>query len=634
MENEEIIKENNIIFKKKYKYKCIFNCPITINDCINSIDLKEDKVIIGTLMGDVYLCRVEESKLYPKNDKKIEIPHLKINKIKDKEEDISNIQLNKKLDSIKLSVNNIENNKIKSQKKDYIKFPQITPLIIRSRENIPCLEFESNDIINISIGDLEIIHLENMSNFNKNDKNSTYNFSKLRNYRTENEHIEYCESATCMLKNSCFLLIFTKFGEFNDKLEISEIKYENKNLITSEIIKSTMYLSNFVIPFDFDGDLFLFLDFKTKKKRMICVEYTFSLKKKYSHIILEEENFGHISHMKLLAKDKILMVRNGKVCEIRYLNENLDVIEKWEHLGDEIINICFYKNKTNELLIDLIENENYHSEEINKSKMNNKKEGDIIEFNSVTLFKNKIKDINHKEKEKALNHLISTNQTAITKTNNNYNKSRMKKNNKMNESSLLVKVSKINTSLEYNNKANNNILLQTETSMKRKRNNINNNNLYNINSIESSTSRKKFNTADLNKIINKEKYNKYKEEKTKNNIKKNIFSSIEIYEKNSKVKKDEKIIENKSYENKTIINDKEDNINNIILALDINGGIYFYNNDSQILLFNIYDIENIDIKFKNLQFFSMGFPYYIIANDDYICITSDHGLFVFSKNDK
>ena len=622
MKYQEIKKNNGLISKKKYK--CIFHCPITINDCINSIDLKEDKVIIGTLMGDVFLCRVDESKLYPKNNIKKKKPHLSIKKILEEDDD-SNINLNRKLDYIKLSINkdvdeisktnffnsDKKNNKICLNINNIIKFPKITQIINRSRENIPCVEFESNDIINICIGDLEIIHLENMSQFNKNDKNSTYSFSKLRNYKTENEHIQNCETVTCMLKNSCFLIIFTNYGEFLEKLEFSVVKYENKNLISSEIIKGEIYLSNFVVPFDFDGDLFLFLDYKSKDQRIISVEYTSSLKQRFDYLITEE-NFGHISHMKLLTKEKILIVRNDKIFGIRYLNENLDIIEKWEHLGDDIINICFIINENNKLRDELINEES----NINNISINNINiYEDNLDINTVALFKKRIKEI----KSSKFSNLINTNNQTANKRINNI--SRMKKNKKniiMNDPSFFVKASKIITSLRHKEKKENNILIQTETSIK-KRNNNNDN-------------KKKFYSLDYKILIDNDNKYRYEEKKNRNDKKKYSLSSIEIYDKNSKNAINDEKIEDNSYENKTIIQDRNDNKEYVIIALDNSGGIYLYYNDIKILLFNIYDIDNIDTKYKNLKFFDMGFPYYIIANNNYFCITTDHGLFVFSKD--
>ena len=115
------IKTKKTSNKKKISYECIFHCPTNINDCINSIDMIDDKVVFGTLMGNVYLCRVDEKKLNKKNDE-----FLKINKKKENENrrssstenienDESKIKLNNnnsnsKCDCIKLTINNNENN--------------------------------------------------------------------------------------------------------------------------------------------------------------------------------------------------------------------------------------------------------------------------------------------------------------------------------------------------------------------------------------------------------------------------------------------------------------------------------------------------------------------------------------------
>ena len=117
-----------------------------------------------------------------------------------------NIQINK--DSKIFNEKQEQNKNNKTKNKD-ISFPQITKLIFRFKENIPCLEFENNDIIYISLGDLEVITFQNMSTFNMNDETSTYNYSKLRNYKLENDHIQYCENSTCMMilhKNMLFYL--------------------------------------------------------------------------------------------------------------------------------------------------------------------------------------------------------------------------------------------------------------------------------------------------------------------------------------------------------------------------------------------------------------------------------------------
>ena len=94
--------------------------------------------------------------------------------------------------------------------------------------------------------------------------------------------------------------------------------------------------------------------------------------------------------------------------------------------------------------------------------------------------------------------------------------------------------------------------------------------------------------------------------------------------------------QNKTYlvdneEEQTVINNKE-NENYAILTLDKNGTLNIFNHKKQKTLFNIYNISNIDNKYKKMEFFSVGFPYYIVVNELYFAITTDHGLFVISKN--
>ena len=613
-----------------------------------------------------------------KNNKIISVPSLNLKNIKEKDESDIQLYINpviNKSECIKLSIkdskinynqklnlnndnmNNIyHNNKcetnkqniiIKKEEKDNsLKFPKITQLIIRSRENIPCLEFESNDIINICIGDLEIIHLEKMSTFNKNDKNSTYNFSKLRNYKTENEHIEFCETATCFLKNSCFLIIFTKLAEFEDYFEIVETQYENKNLSTGEIIKGSMDLSNYVIPFDFNGDMFLFVDYKSKEEKFIGIEYTITQKERYVYNIKDPKKFGHISHMKLIPNEKIFIIRNEIECEIRYINDDFDVIEKYEYCGIEAISCCFYKNEKEESYINLVDDIDYEQNDNNNKGEINKSNAEKIEVNIKRLFENKLNLKESKEKTNLINSKITMNNNNIY--NNINNKSRMNKISKnlddgdLNDVKIYGKIKKIISSFDNENNSyikNNGkySCIHTETSIKRKSLLFNSNSHLICQSSEKSSSSRKiinnYNYTMDNKKINKSNLSMRnnlvshnKKTKLKNNL--NNFSSIEIFEKNNKKNKLE---DKKIEEDNTIMNHIISYRGYNIITLDSNGTVYLYHNNTQITLFNIYEINNIKQKFKNLQFFSMGFPYYIIANEKYVCITTDFGLFVFTK---
>ena len=765
--NKNRTKIKNTFNKMKKNYNCIFHCKINNNDCINSIDINDDKVVFGTLMGDVYLCRVDEKKLNQKNNEISKIkennklpisPHNKTDNI---ENDASNIKLNNnnsnnKCDCIKLSINksnnddennededndndnnvkifnkknknvnmgirinmnnmnnnnenhskknnynnenknytdeeniddeeedensnkyekklmgkiqstkkngNIEINKSKIESKLFnekhmhnknneeknknknveINFPQITKLIIRSKENIPCLEFENHDIINISIGDLEVIRLENMSTFNINDDTSTYNYSKIRNYRTENDHIEFCENCTCMMSNSCFLIIFTQYGNFNSVLEVKEIKYENKNLKKYEIINGTILISNYVVPFDFDGDQFLFLDYISKNERTINVVYTATKKEKYNYII-KTNNYGHISHMKLLPNNKIFLCKNNNECEIHLMNKDFQQIEKWIHVGKDIISCYIYIKKN------IINKHNKNNDKKNNKSLNdsnNKEEDDQENDNmesideeksEVEIKTNILKLIENKINNKTKKNFVNINQTINLDT---YHPNTDEVNN--------ITIKKNKKSLVSSNCNENNINFTENNHINFNKKNIIINNIRSINPSLDNSSRRdinitmenKRNTSNRNSKTNSNtKYNLLTSDKKKKNSK-NSLSSIEIYGKKKlngikyKLSKYGQYIGSNigdNEEDQTIIKSKEIE-KYYIFTLDKDGSVNIYHNQKQKTLFNMYNINNIDNKYKKLEFFSIGFPYYIVANELYICITTDHGLFVISKN--
>ena len=650
--------------KKPSQYTCVFHCSKNENDCINSIDIFDDKVVFGTLMGDVFLCRVDKNNLYGSNNNFIESQTLlSLNRtnmenisdrsnIKDKlnNTDDNNIENNKDecaciklkvsskndIDDINTNKNNLINmiNNMRNKKnndnsksndcsnytnedlsyeeyeddnkyerklinknmnknsnsvknttnsnknkgyflsfkekellqnknlKNKIQFPQITKLIIRSKENIPCLEFEGNDIINISIGDLEVIRLENMDTFNINDNSSTYNYSKMRNYYTENDHIEFCENCTCMMSNSYYLIVFTQFGCYDSKIEISKTKYENKNMKNYVIVKGEIEMSNFTVPFDFDGDKFLFLDNISENERKICIYYTLSKKEKFTCII--KKNFGHISHMKLLPDNKIFLCRNKIQCEIYETNEEFSLIEKFEHFGQEVISSYVY--------------------------LSGKK---ISEYGLMKFYTN--------------NMIYEKNNSA-------------KKNpNKIFNNTKTVNVGPFNEYKNKNKEESNGIYTHK------------NKHRSSIPSLDKS-SRREINYTNENKAENKlrKKYNENKRDS-------NISNSIDVYQG----KKFKKIFQM----NNKIMGSGDITINNqelkksrieenlfYITTLDKNGNLNLYLNQKESTLFNLYDIKGIDINKNNFDFFSIGFPYYMAMNELYYVITTDHGLYVVSRD--
>ena len=682
----------NINNESSSKYQLVFHFPNYKNDCINSIDIFNDKVAIGTIMGYVYLLRVDKNNLDVKkninetNNKNLidnsyseknnmisnesssrrnKKFHIKLNKKEDDENyinsytykklnkkedakesqtiDVTNdisktktnvkkikmIKLNNKIEesfnentdlkSSKRRINNIQKNKIQNKDKKNVnnkmrdvtniednneknieekidKFPQISKLIDETSENICCIQFDTEEKLNISIGDLEIIRYLDVHKINMNDSNTIYNYIKIKNYESVNKHIKYCENTICMMNSTNFLIIFTDFGNYNCELKSAKIKYNNIEFNTGRKFSGKINMNNFSVPFDFDGEDFLFLDNISKEDRLICLFDTINNQFFYKYKI--SRNFGHISHMKILMlkEKKIFLCRNDLQCEIHSLDDNFTCIESFEHIGDDILNVFIY---------------------FKESKINEE-------------FKQKIKD----EKNKNILKLSNKNYEDYIKINNNKSKTNIK----LNDVIIIKNKNNEKITLEKNNEINNN---------------INDNNILNMNYLSSNQNKTDKNVNEIKLRIKEESDNSNIKEMNSHSKNLNLKNStIQIFNKNNLNEEskeplnEEKKIKNKHKQdiltlkvdedkrNTIEVKDKKDIINYYIFVLDNNGNLNMYKNKKNRTLFNLYNIEGIFQSYKEKKFFSVGYPYYLAINELYFAITTDLGLFVISNNNK
>ena len=621
--------------KEEFIFKNIFLCPLNKNDCVNSMDIFDDILIYGTIMGNVNLCRVDENNLKITNNNKFinlynnnEINN-SMNDIKDKDSHInkykeltkiSHLNLNKyennnihKILSPQLSDNankykNIfnknedcnydikDNNKnedflspinkdlisIKYEKDDILLYPQVTSLISNASENISCVVFDTKDSVIISVGDLEIIKLEKISTFNMNDMNSKYDYTRVRNYTTEEDHIINCENTTCFLTSSNYLLINTVFEENNSPITMQQIPYQNKILNNLDIVKGNIQMFSFCVPFDFDGDKFLFLDYQTKDIRRICIYYTMTQKKPIIHIL--NKDFGHISHMKLLKDDKIFLVRKYTQCEIYKIGENFNLVEEWRHEGEEVIAVEIYKEGTkvsNEV-------ENKYNDIYNfKSNEDMNNEGDK-NISTRRVLKNDEKEVKIVFNDREHNHKKNLLKIDFNKSNNSSFRE-LQYNNKWNYKKVYKEGDYSNENISKKNSDNNKDQIE----------------IYNINKLKPKSKNKEYTTN-------------------------NILSNNELTDKNNGYDNFLKLKTNSinNIKNNIDINNEE---NIFIATLDLNGNFNLYTNKKNKVLFNLYKITNIEQKYKDEQFFSVGFPYFIVMNSLYIGISTDHGIFVIAK---
>jgi hypothetical protein len=660
-------------------YQNIFLCPLNKNDCVNSIDIFDDIILYGTLMGNVYLCRANKNKLYlnkkqdiynnsnqtdnskvsNRNETQYEIK-LKY-KIEEKEKESS------KISCIKLNTNNNDNqnngnetlrtnNEKKNEKIIYdsdeiigpkngnynyksqeistkqkiwnaietknnknnismidgdsieknfddtiIPFPQVTQLILNATENVPCVSFDTKDKVNISIGDYEIIRLENMSTFNINDDNSNYNYCRIRNYPSENDHITNCENATCMMTDKNFLILYTIFGENTSPITKNKVNYENKVMETFDIIKGEIEMYNYSVPFDFDGDRILFLDYESDIIRRICIYYTITKKEPYIYKI--DNNFGHINYMKFLLKNRIILCKNQKYCEIHKIDKNFKLINEWRHNGDEIIAMNVYIAGTKDT-------EENSDNSVTYLSLNNKR-------NDSQTFEIKTKKKNNQKSKKNSDNIYTMNLR-----NNNLKRKHYIKDKIFNSTSRELNSKKKELEIDdkyqeyfYNSEiSNRNNIFENEYSVE----------IYNkyntpTNKYDNKKSLDELSKKKLNKIIYK-------------SINKNYFQLSENEQKNKDKKKNKSLshyVENINNPTERSLYENEKKI--YIVTVDLNGNVNLYHNKINKLIFNLYEIDNIDEKYKEKEFFSLGFPYYVTMNNKYFAISTDHGVFVLSN---
>ena len=563
------------------KYKNIFHCPLLYNDIASAIDLDNNYLVYGTFMGEVALCLIDEISFNKtndesddnntnanitieednKNEKKIkEIKLITHNKYKTGNQ--NNYQNNKKIiKDVKIYLNkepdseefkqteDINSNKFYTDKiiNNY-NSSRIKKLYHNKIEQISCVSL-LNNTLNFGVGDYQLIHCEKISSLSGKDIKNSYNFLQINNYLSEKVHEDFCETAQCFMTKSNYLIVYSFYSDFNWPLKFNQVKYENKNLINFEIIKGSIYMSNFNVPFDFDGNKFLYLEYYSKTMRCINIYNTLEDQKIFQFFI--KNDFGHISFMKLLPDNCIFLCRQIYLCEIYKINCN--------------ININNSKNEQKEINIKDIK------DFVLLKSWTHVQDYEIISCNVYILEKKK-----NYEKEKEKKFKSSFNNSKIKKEKDNKNR------------------------FNYKNYAQPLKLLESENS-----------------SDSYSLSKNKFFHFDKN-----------------NNNNDSIDNNIDDLIKLEKVKNNNIKV---NINNRAIDYTVEKNIKFYIITLDIEGNfnLYLYNqeNNEEIknTLFNLYEIQNIENNYKNLKFFSMGYPYYITMNDYFYVITTDNGIFVINS---
>ena len=276
---------------------------------------------------------------------------------------------------------------------------KITLLNELSSENISGIIFDNKENYFYSaIGDEEILK------FSNDISNNTNSISKIKNYKNEMTHNSKCENMyTLISKNYLLLIELAPQDEGNITINKFDSYCQLTNLENEEINNFTIEMTNYSIPLDFNGLFFIWVEFLSDKDRNLCIKNVFDNNETILKIKLEQD-FGHISHCKIMNEHRIFLVRDLNKCEIREINKEFTSIKSFKNIGDEIIAIDIFirsnieknnsehdinseKNEKNDIL-------KVRDDEKNINLSNKSSENDIIKENSI----NKISSINDSER--------------------------------------------------------------------------------------------------------------------------------------------------------------------------------------------------------------------------------------------
>lgn len=271
-------------------YEFIKLLEIRFADPISSMKLKNNYVVTGTMMGRVNLYNINDGKTYRLSE---------LNS-----ENISDISYN-----------------------------------------------EKEELFYVGIGDEEIrgYDIKNLSEDSNTEKRS------IQVHESDLQHTNKCENAFVLLSPESFFRVqLAQIDEGTLKIVTMESEYdfryfdEKRDPPINENFKNYLPTTNYIVPFDFDGKRFLWVEFLSSTQRNICVsQIPLPITEKPYKFDLDK-SVGHICQAKLLANNRVFIVHTLNKCEIRALDYNFSLLHKFEHIGEEVLAVDIYYDTESE----------------------------------------------------------------------------------------------------------------------------------------------------------------------------------------------------------------------------------------------------------------------------------------------
>ena len=264
---------------------------------------------------------------------------------------------------------------------------KITILLDGSDEEIININFSTNNNRNSNdfyccVGDLNILKYSIKPNLMDNNNPLASLTSNLKNYSEEYLHVKDCDNAIVyMTKEIFFMISIEQIKKKPMILNTTESNHIVKNIESQEIIeKGILRTTNYIVPFDFDGKYFVYLQFFTNVERMLC-SYNVYSQKTWKHLL--KLNFGILNYCKIIKDNKLFIVRNLNQCEFRIMDDNFSITHTFSHIGDQVVSCDIYYKIIRKVKIEkmksLLEQKDgkiniykLHKEDIKKSNTDNK----------------------------------------------------------------------------------------------------------------------------------------------------------------------------------------------------------------------------------------------------------------------